>query len=122
MLTAEYVTEDAYFRILSMFMLGGCLGWAEAHTHRIALNPTTASTSYLHHLQLRDGRDPASPWRNRPIQESLREFEAMKFGKYEEGEFRVYCVTRLEMGLAPPLLRCWRCCQLSLYYHSGHSP
>lgn len=33
----------------------------------------------------RDGRDPCSPWRERPVEESLREFEAMRAGKYEEG-------------------------------------
>ena len=26
--------------------------------------------------------DPCSPWRNRPIEESLREFENMRKGKY----------------------------------------
>jgi len=33
----------------------------------------------------RDGRDPNSPWRDRPIEESLREFEAMRYGKYPAG-------------------------------------
>jgi glutaminyl-tRNA synthetase len=34
----------------------------------------------------RDGRDPNSRWRNRPIAESLKEFEAMRYGMYEEGK------------------------------------
>lgn len=35
--------------------------------------------------EARDGRDPHSPWRNRPVEESLREFQAMRDGFYEEG-------------------------------------
>lgn len=30
--------------------------------------------------------DPCSPWRNRPIEESLKEFENMRKGKYEPGK------------------------------------
>ena len=30
--------------------------------------------------------DPCSPWRNRPIEESLREFENMRKGKYGASE------------------------------------
>ncbi|RYG50510.1 hypothetical protein EON67_05140 [archaeon] len=34
----------------------------------------------------RDGRSPNSPWRDRPVEESLREFEVMKSGGYETGK------------------------------------
>jgi glutamyl/glutaminyl-tRNA synthetase len=30
--------------------------------------------------------DPNSPWRNRPVEESLREFQRMRMGMYERGE------------------------------------
>ena len=33
----------------------------------------------------RDGRDPASPWRGRSVEENLREFQAMRDGRYDEG-------------------------------------
>ena len=31
---------------------------------------------------------PESPWRNRSIDENLREFEKMRRGEYKEGEVR----------------------------------
>ncbi len=37
-------------------------------------------------IRARDGRDPNSPWRNRTVEENLREFQAMRDGRYDEGE------------------------------------
>ena len=33
----------------------------------------------------RDGRDPCSPWRERPVAESLADFAAMRAGRFDEG-------------------------------------
>ncbi|CAF3321802.1 unnamed protein product [Rotaria sp. Silwood1] len=46
---------------------------------------------------------PESPWRNRPIQESLQLFEDMKYGKFAEGEatLRMKCV--MEDGKLDPV-------------------
>lgn len=47
-----------------------------------------------------DGRGPKipSPWRDRPIEENLREFERMRLGEYEEGK----AVLRLKQDLSSP--------------------
>lgn len=42
--------------------------------------------------------DPNSPWRDRPINESLREFEKMRLGVYGEGE----ATLRMKMDMTSP--------------------
>jgi glutaminyl-tRNA synthetase len=52
----------------------------------------------------RDGvRSPDSPWRNRPVEESLREFDAMRAGKYEEGK----ATLRLKIDMTSPNPTLW---------------
>eukprot|EP01038_Epipyxis_sp_PR26KG_P011521 gene11521-15434_t len=47
--------------------------------------------------------NPNSPWRNRPIEESLREFENMKKGKYSANE----ATLRLKMDMLSPNPNMW---------------
>lgn len=50
------------------------------------------------------GRDPPpSPWRDRPIEESLQLFEDMKNGKFEEGEATLRLNLTLEEGKVDPV-------------------
>lgn len=51
----------------------------------------------------RDGRDPNSPWRDRPIEENMREFERMKEGRYEEGT----ATLRLKVDMTSPNPTLW---------------
>ncbi|RKP16618.1 hypothetical protein ROZALSC1DRAFT_31474, partial [Rozella allomycis CSF55] len=44
-----------------------------------------------------------SPWRNRPVEESLKEFEKMKNGEYEQGE----AVLRMKMDMNSPNPNMW---------------
>jgi len=53
--------------------------------------------------EARDGRDPNSPWRNRPVEESLREFQAMRDGRYEEGT----ATLRLKIDMSSPNPTLW---------------
>ncbi|KAF6031706.1 QARS [Bugula neritina] len=46
---------------------------------------------------------PPSPWRDRPVEESLRLFEDMKNGKFEEGEATMRMKTTLEDGKMDPV-------------------
>jgi glutaminyl-tRNA synthetase len=50
----------------------------------------------------KDGRDPHSPWRNRGVEENLREFEAMRDGRYEEG--KAVLRLRIDMTHSNPTL------------------
>jgi len=47
--------------------------------------------------------DPNSPWRNRPIEESLREFENMRKGKYAANE----ATLRMKMDMLSPNPNMW---------------
>ncbi len=49
------------------------------------------------------GRATDSPWRNRPVEESLREFEAMRAGKYEEGK----ATLRMRIDMGSPNATLW---------------
>lgn len=49
------------------------------------------------------GPRTASKWRNRPVEESLQEFEAMQNGKYQPGE----AVLRMKMDLEDPNPQMW---------------
>ena len=46
------------------------------------------------HAKFKTG-DPNSPWRNRPVEESLREFQNMRLGMYAEGA----ATLRLKMNM-----------------------
>jgi len=46
---------------------------------------------------------PASPWRDRPMEESLRLFEDMKHGKIDEGHATLRMKTKLEEGKQDPV-------------------
>jgi glutaminyl-tRNA synthetase len=50
----------------------------------------------------KDGRSADSPWRNRPVEESLAEFEAMRAGRFEEGA--VCLRLKIDMASANPTL------------------
>jgi len=62
--------------------------------------------AYVCHQKVEDIRGfnpPPSPWRNRPAEESLRLFEDMKNGKFEEGEATLRMRTTLEEGKQDPV-------------------
>jgi glutaminyl-tRNA synthetase len=50
----------------------------------------------------RDGRNPNSPWRDRPVAENMAEFEAMRAGKYAEG--KAVLRMKIDMHAANPTL------------------
>lgn len=62
--------------------------------------------AYVCHQQVEDIRGfnpPPSPWRNRPIAESLQLFEDMKNGKFDEGEATLRLKVTLEEGKQDPV-------------------
>ena len=62
--------------------------------------------AYVCHQKVEDIRGfnpPPSPWRNRPIEESLVLFEDMKNGKFDEGEATLRLKTTLEEGKQDPV-------------------
>ena len=62
--------------------------------------------AYVCHQQVEEIRGfnpPPSPWRDRPITESLQLFEDMKNGKYEEGEATLRLKVTLEEGKQDPV-------------------
>jgi len=62
--------------------------------------------AYVCHQKLEDIRGfnpPPSPWRNRPVEESLALFEDMKNGKFDEGEATLRMKTTLEEGKQDPV-------------------
>jgi len=66
----------------------------------------TKDLAYVCHQKVEDIRGfnpPPSPWRNRPIGESLQLFEDMKNGKFEEGEATLRMKTTLEEGKQDPV-------------------
>ena len=52
---------------------------------------------------IRGFNPPPSPWRNRPLTESLQLFEDMKNGKFDEGEATLRLKTTLEEGKQDPV-------------------
>ena len=59
---------------------------------------TCSGNAYVCHQKYEEikGYNPSpSPWRDRPIEESLRLFEDMKNGKFEEGEVCMWCTKKL---------------------------
>merc|ERR550532_136790 len=62
--------------------------------------------AYICHQKVEDMRGfnpPPSPWRNRPMKESLQLFEDMKNGKLEEGEATLRLKLTLEEGKQDPV-------------------
>lgn len=62
--------------------------------------------AYICHQKIEDMRGfnpPPSPWRNRPMNESLQLFEDMKNGKLEEGEATLRLKLTLEEGKQDPV-------------------
>ncbi|CAB4055875.1 QARS [Lepeophtheirus salmonis] len=62
--------------------------------------------AYICHQKVEDIRGfnpPPSPWKNRPIEESLQLFEDMKHGKFEEGEATLRLKLTLEEGKVDPV-------------------
>ena len=62
--------------------------------------------AYVCHQKVEDIRGfnpPPSPWRNRPMLESLQLFEDMKNGKFDEGEATLRLKTTLEEGKQDPV-------------------
>lgn len=62
--------------------------------------------AYVCHQRVEDIRGfnpPPSPWRNRPLTESLQLFEDMKNGKFDEGEATLRLKTTLEEGKQDPV-------------------
>ena len=53
--------------------------------------------------EIRGFNPPPSPWRNRPVSESLQLFEDMKNGKFDEGEATLRLKTTLEEGKQDPV-------------------
>jgi len=62
--------------------------------------------AYVCHQQVEEIRGfnpPPSPWRNRPIEESLQLFEDMKNGKFDEGKATLRLKVTLEEGKQDPV-------------------
>jgi len=62
--------------------------------------------AYVCHQQVEEIRGfnpPPSPWRNRPVQESLQLFEDMKNGKFDEGQATLRLKVTLEEGKQDPV-------------------
>ena len=59
-----------------------------AHTFTCSGNAYVCHQKYE---EIKGYNPPPSPWRDRPIEESLRLFEDMKNGKFEEGEVCMWC-------------------------------
>merc|ERR550532_2881884 len=62
--------------------------------------------AYICHQKVEDMRGfnpPPSPWRNRPMMESLQLFEDMKNGKFDEGEATLRLKLTLEEGKQDPV-------------------
>jgi len=62
--------------------------------------------AYVCHQKLEEIRGfnpPPSPWRERPVEESLALFEDMKNGKFDEGEATLRMKTTLEEGKQDPV-------------------
>ncbi|XP_067934421.1 glutamine--tRNA ligase-like [Watersipora subatra] len=55
------------------------------------------------HEDIKGKNPPPSPWRDRPVAESLRLFEDMKNGKFDEGEATLRMKTTLEDGKVDPV-------------------
>ncbi|PIK47504.1 putative glutamine--tRNA ligase [Apostichopus japonicus] len=62
--------------------------------------------AYVCHMkadEMKGFTTPDSPWRDRPVEESLRLFEDMKKGKFNEGEATLRMKTMLEEGKKDPV-------------------
>lgn len=62
--------------------------------------------AYVCHMksdEIKGHSTPDSPWRDRPVEESLRLFEDMRKGKFEEGEATLRMKTVLEEGKKDPV-------------------
>jgi len=62
--------------------------------------------AYVCHQQVEEIRGfnpPPSPWRNRPLEESLQLFEDMKNGKFDEGQATLRLKVTLEEGKQDPV-------------------
>lgn len=74
--------------------------------YRMAVHLIKKDLAYVCHQKLEDIRGfnpPPSPFRNRPIEESLALFEDMKNGKFDEGEATLRMKTTLEEGKQDPV-------------------
>jgi len=74
--------------------------------YKWAIDLVNNDLAYICHQKVEDIRGfnpPPSPWRNRPIKESLQLFEDMKNGKFEEGEATLRLKTTLEEGKQDPV-------------------
>ena len=63
--------------------------------------------------ELNQGPRYPSPWRDRPIEENLREFERMKNGEYKEGEVTL----RLKQDMDSPNRFMWDLVAYRVLYH-----
>jgi len=77
------------------------------HTlYKMAVHLIKKDLAYVCHQKLEDIRGfnpPPSPYRNRPIKESLALFEDMKNGKFDEGEATLRMKITLEEGKQDPV-------------------
>lgn len=74
--------------------------------YELAVELIKSNLAYACHMKSEDLKGfnvQDSPWRDRPIEESLRLFEDMKKGKFEEGEVTLRMKTTLEEGKKDPV-------------------
>ncbi|XP_035676746.1 glutamine--tRNA ligase-like isoform X1 [Branchiostoma floridae] len=106
--------EEKYFTgIREMVEWLGYKPWKITHSsdyfhelHAMGVELIKRDHAYVCHQKLEEIRGhnpPPSPWRNRPIQESLRLFEDMRKGKIAEGEATVRMKHIMEDGKVDPV-------------------
>ncbi len=74
--------------------------------YEMAVHLIKKDLAYVCHQKLEDIRGfnpPPSPFRNRPIEESLALFEDMKNGKFDEGQATLRMKLTLEEGKQDPV-------------------
>ncbi|EDO40014.1 predicted protein [Nematostella vectensis] len=106
--------EEKFFTgILDMVKWLGFEPWKITHAsdnfdklYEYAVELIKRGDAYVCHQQyeeIKGYNPPPSPWRERPIEESLRLFEDMKKGKLDEGQATLRMKTTLEDGKADPV-------------------
>uniref|UniRef100_A0A4W3JZG8 Glutamine--tRNA ligase n=1 Tax=Callorhinchus milii TaxID=7868 RepID=A0A4W3JZG8_CALMI len=106
--------EEKYFRgIKEMVEWLGYSPYAVTHAsdnfqqlYKWAMELTRRGHAYVCHQkvdEIKGHNPPASPWRNRPIEESLLLFEGMRKGKFAEGEMTLRMKLIMEDGKMDPV-------------------
>ncbi|CAF0733153.1 unnamed protein product [Brachionus calyciflorus] len=106
--------EEKYFRgIIEMVDWLGYKPYKITHAsdqfdklYELAVELIKRGKAYICHQkneEIKGHNPPPSPWRERPIEESLKLFEDMKKGKFEEGEITLRMKYTMEDGKQDPV-------------------